>query len=336
MTNDAIRVDAGPTERETTPMQREQTLLGDIGATNARFSLMANGALGPVTELEVARYARFPDAVADFLNHHGDPVQVSRALLAVAGPVEGNRCKLTNCPWTIDGDELRTTFRLAKVRVVNDFAATAYSLPSLAATDLHAIGGGRAVPGAPMAALGPGTGLGVACLVPAADELAVIAGEGGHATLGAGSEREAAVMDCLRRQFGHVSAERAISGAGLENLYRAIATLDQSKATARDAAEITHSALAGRCRTAVAALDMFCALLGSFAGNVALTFGARGGVYIAGGISPRIVAFLERSQFRRRFEDKGRLRPYLEAIPVNVIVHPAAAFMGLKALGDRS
>jgi glucokinase len=336
MTVDAIRLDASPTERETMPMQRAQTLLGDIGATNARFSLLANGAFGPVTELEVARYARFPDAVADFLNHHGDPAQVSRALLAVAGPVEGDRCKLTNCPWIIDGDELRTTFRLAKVRLVNDFAATAYSLPSLAARDLHAIGGGRAVPGAPMAVLGPGTGLGVACLVPAANEPVVIAGEGGHATLTAASERETAVIDYLRRQFGHISAERAISGSGLENLHRAIAALDQSKATARDAAEITESALAGRCRTAVAALDMFCAFLGSFAGDVALTFGARGGVYIAGGISPRIVAFLERSQFRRRFEDKGRLRPYLEAIPVNLIVHPAAAFVGLKALDGRS
>jgi glucokinase len=330
------RLDASPTEREAMPMQHEQTLLGDIGATNARFSLLANGALGPVTELEVARFARFPDAVADFLNHHGDGAQVSRALLAVAGPVEGDRCELTNCPWIIDSNELRTTFHLAKVRIVNDFAATAYSLPSLAATDLHAIGGGRAVGGAPMAVLGPGTGLGVACLVPAAGGPAVIAGEGGHATLAAGSEREAAVIDHLRRQFGHVSAERAISGPGLENLYRAIAALDGSEAAARDAAEITKRALAGRCRTAVAALDMFCALLGAFAGNVALTFGARGGVYIAGGISPRIVAFMERSQFRRRFEDKGRLRPYLEAIPVNVIVHPAAAFMGLKALDDRS
>src|SRR5580704_13888429 len=121
----------------------EQALLGDIGATNARFSLLANGALGPVTELEVARYAQFRDAVADFLNRHHDQGLVTHALLAVAGPVDGERCKLTNCPWTIDGSELRATFRLAKVRLVNDFAATAHSLPSLAAADLHSIGGGR-------------------------------------------------------------------------------------------------------------------------------------------------------------------------------------------------
>lgn len=314
--------------------QFEQTLLGDIGATNARFSLLANGALGPITEFEVARYARFPDVVAAFLNMHRDQAQVTQALLAAAGPVEGERCKLTNCSWIIDGDELRTTFRLARVRLVNDFAATAYSLPSLSAGDLHAIGGGQAVPGAPMAVLGPGTGLGVACLVPGAKEPVVIAGEGGHATFAAASQREDAVIDYLRRQFGHVSAERVVSGHGLENLYGAIAALDQREARSRDAAEITKTALDGSCRTAVAALEMFCAFLGAFSGSVALTFGARGGVYIAGGIAPRIVTFMGRSQFRRRFEDKGRLRPYLEAIPSNVVVHAAAAFMGLKALDD--
>lgn len=314
------------------PKQLEQTLLGDIGATNARFSLLANDALGPVSEFEVARYARFPDVVAAFLNMHRDQVPLTNALLAVAGPVESERCKLTNCSWIIDVNELRTTFGLAKVRVVNDFAATAYSLPSLTPADLYAIGGGRAVPRAPMAVLGPGTGLGVACLVPGSKEPAVIAGEGGHATFAAASHREDAVIDYLRCNFGHVSAERVVSGAGLENLYQAIAVLDEREVPSRDAAEITKTALNGSCRTACAALDMFCALLGSFSGNVALTFGARGGVYIAGGIAPRIAEFIGRSEFRERFEEKGRLRPYLEAIPSNVIVHSAAAFMGLKSL----
>src|SRR3984957_2632716 len=302
----------------------EQTLLGDIGATNARFCLLAHGTLGPVSNYEVARYARFPDVVADFLKMHRDQMPVSDALLAVAGPVEDGRCKLTNCPWIIDADELRSKFRLAKVRVLNDFAATAYSLPSLAAVDLYALGGGRAVAGAPVAVLGPGTGLGVACLVPGAGDPAVIAGEGGHATIAGGCDREDAVIAHLRGRFGHLSAERIISGAGLENLYQAIAVLERSEASLRAAAEITGAALDGSCQTAIAALQMFCGLLGSFAGNVALTFGARGGVIIAGGIAPRIVSFMASSKFRRRFEDKGRLRPYLEAVPSNVIVHSAA------------
>ena len=175
---------------------------------------------------------------------------VTGALLAVAGPVEGGRSKLTNCSWVIDADELRRTFGLAEVRVVNDFAATAHSLPSLAAADLQPLGGGRAVPGAPMAVLGPGTGLGVACLVPGASEPAVIAGEGGHATFAAASAREDAVIDYLRRRFGHVSAERMVSGTGLENLYQAIAALDGSEAPSRDAAETNQDRLDGTCRTA--------------------------------------------------------------------------------------
>jgi glucokinase len=315
--------------------QFEQTLLGDIGATNARFCLLSNGTLGPVANFEVARYPHFADVVADFLKMHRDQMPVSDALLAVAGPVEDGRCKLTNCPWIIDADELRGKFRLAKVRVINDFAATACSLPSLAADDLYALGGGRAVAGAPMAVLGPGTGLGVAGLVFGAREPVVIAGEGGHATIAGACDREDAVMAHLRGRFGHVSAERMISGAGLENLYQAIAALERSEAPLCDAAEITRAALDGSCGTAVAALQMFCALLGSFAGNVALMFGARGGVFIAGGIAPKILPFLARSQFRRRFEDKGRLRPYLEAIPSNVILHSAAAFVGLKSLAAR-
>jgi glucokinase len=326
------RPDAGPTERGTMHRRLAQTLLGDIGATNARFSLLANGTLGPVTHFEVARYPRFADAVADFLQTSGEQAPVTDALFAVAGPVEDGRCRLTNCPWTIDGAELCAHFRLTQVRIVNDFAATAYSLPSLAAADLHPIGGGRAVPGAPMAVLGPGTGLGVAGLVPGAKEAVIIAGEGGHATIAGASRREDAVIDFLRGRFGHVSAERVISGAGIENLHQAIAALDASGAPACDAPEITRRALDGSCPTAVGALEMFCALLGAFAGNVALMLGARGGVHIAGGIAPRILGFLERSEFRRRFEDKGRFRSYLEAIPSSVIVHPAAAFLGLQAL----
>jgi glucokinase len=314
----------------------EQTLLGDIGATNARFCLLSNGTLGPVANFEVAGYARFDDAVADFLKMHRDQMPVGDALLAVAGPVEDGRCKLTNCFWIVDAEELRGKFRLDRVRVINDFAATACALPSLTAADLYALGGGRAVTGAPLAVLGPGTGLGVAGLVFGACEPVVVAGEGGHAGIAGACEREDAVMAHLRGRFGHVSAERMISGAGLENLHQAIVVLERGEAQACDAAAITRAALDGTCPTAVAALEMFCALLGSFAGDVALTFGARGGVFIAGGIAPRIVPFLARSDFRRRFEDKGRLRPYLEAVPSNLIVHPAAAFLGLKALAARA
>jgi len=183
-----------------------------------------------------------------------------------------------------------------------------------------------------MAVLGPGSGLGVACLIDHSERRVVIASEGGHATLAPICEQEDHIVAHLRKRFGHVSAERAISGSGLENIYQAIAALEGLEIPPRNAAEITKSAFSGECALARQSLYAFCAFLGSFAGNVALTFGARGGVYIAGGISPRILDFLIRSEFRKRFEAKGRLRNYLEAIPSYVITHQAAALIGLKSL----
>ena len=313
---------------------RERLLLGDIGATNAKFAVLSNGVLGPVKSFAVADFPRFVDVVDAFLDSDCRPLTVQEALLAVAGPVEDNRCVLTNCPWIFDAGELRTALGFAKIHLCNDFEATALSLPHLTAADLYPLGEGKAVRGAPMAVLGPGTGLGVACLVPGSHGSTVVASEGGHVTMAAASRREDAIIDHLRRQFGHVSAERVISGAGLENLYRAVVTLDGVHAPTRDAAGITKAALDGDCPSARTALEVFCSMLGTVAGNVALTFGARGGVYIAGGIAPRITDFMARSEFRARFEHKGRLRTYVEAIPSSVIVHPAATFIGLKTIAE--
>jgi glucokinase len=143
------------------------------------------------------------------------------------------------------------------------------------------------------------------------------------------------IIDYLRREFSHVSAERVVSGAGLENLYRAVIAIDGIEAPKRNAAEITNAALDGTCPTARAAVDLFCAMLGTFAGNVALMFGARGGVFIAGGIAPRLTEYIARSEFRARFEHKGRFREYLASIPSSIIVHPAATFMGLRSIAER-
>ncbi len=313
----------------------EHMLLGDIGATNARLALLSDGVLGPIDLFTVAEFARFIDAVDVFLQRRGRHIPVQEALLAVAGPVTEDRCVLTNCPWTIDGPELRARFGFAKVHICNDFEATALSLPQLRAADLYPLGRGTAVSGEPMAVLGPGTGLGVACFVPASPNSVVIASEGGHATMAASSPREDAIIDHLRGEFGHVSAERVVSGVGLENLYRAIVVLDGVDAPQRSAAEITKAALDGNCPIARMALELFCAMLGTIAGNAALMFGARGGVYIAGGIAPRLTDFMARSEFRARFERKGRLQTYLVSIPSSVIVHPAATFLGLRSLAER-
>jgi len=254
----------------------------------------------------------------------------------VAGVVKGERCALTNNLWVVDGAEMRARFGFTTVHIVNDFEAIAWSLPHLTGMNVRALGYGEPVARAPMAVLGPGTGLGVAAYVPDQKQAFVLAGEGGHITMPSGSAREDAIIAHLRQRFEHVSAERVISGNGLENLYRAIASIDGSIVPNRGAADVTRAALGGTCEVSRAALDMFCAMLGDVAGNCALMFGARAGVYIAGGIIPRICDYLPRTQFRARFEAKGRMRAYLEAIPVYLILYEGAALIGLRALAARA
>jgi glucokinase len=309
----------------------KRVLLGDIGGTNARFALASKDALGEVMSFEVAKYPRFMDALAFFLKEVRSPI--TRAVIAVAGPIVEQRAKLTNQAWIIDADELKSSLGL-QARIVNDFQAVALSLPVLRSEDLVGIGGGKIEDAAPKAVLGPGTGLGVACLANSPEGPVIITSEGGHATLAGTCEREDRIIQYLRGKFGHASAERAISGSGLENLYQAVAAADGLTVGTPSAAEITSHALTRDCEIAYEALHTFCAFLGSFAGNVALTFGAKGGIYIAGGISPRILEFLAGSEFRSHFESKGRFRSYLEAVPSYVIVHPAAAFLGLQSLLD--
>jgi len=318
----------------TPAVARSNVLLGDIGATNARFAELGDGRLGEMKSFKVANFRTFEEVLEAFLDQRRSTPDFSHALLALAGPVEAGRCKLTNTSWIVDPLELSRLLGF-EVRIVNDFQAVAYSLPLLAPPDLRAMGGGKPQEGAAKVALGPGSGLGIACLVETAGGPFVIPSEGGHSTLAGNSQREDAIIGVLRERFRHASAERAISGPGLENIFQAIAKLDGRDPMATDAAEITRRALTRECEVAYEALSTFCSLLGSFAGSVALTFGARGGVYIAGGIAPRIVEFLAHSQFRARFESKGRFRHYLEQIPSSIIVHPAAAFLGLKTLAEQ-
>jgi glucokinase len=311
--------------------QSDEFLLADIGGTHARFALTVNGQPGPVEDIRVASHPRTADALAAFLARHPG-TQLRGAVLAGAGPVYDNRIAMTNSAWVIDGAELARGFDLPWVQVINDFEALAWALPALGPEHLHAIGGGKPLPGAPCAVLGPGTGLGVACLVHGARGLDAVVSEGGHASLPSASVREDAIVGYLRSRFGHVSAERALSGGGLVNLYGAVAALDGVAVPDRDAAEISQEGVAGTCPTCRTALDLFCAFLGTFAGDAALMFGARGGIYIAGGIVPKFLDFFANSQFRPRFESKGRLSKYLQGVPTQVILHKDPAFVGLAYL----
>ncbi|MBD0272316.1 MAG: glucokinase, partial [Acetobacteraceae bacterium] len=221
---------------------------------------------------------------------------------------------------------------IGAVRVVNDFAARSWSLPELAPAALFPLGGGAGEPGAPMAVLGPGTGLGVGAFLPPDRALVT---EGGHASLAADCPREAAVVAWLRARHGHVSAERVLSGMGLTNLHAALAAIDGVQTPRRDAAAVTAAGLSGDCALCREALCMFCAILGSFAGDLALLYGARGGVFVAGGIPPRFPQFIAESEFRARFEGKGRFNEWLRPVPAYVVTRLDAAMLGLAALARR-
>jgi glucokinase len=313
------------------------SLVADVGATNARFALIGRtGAIEAVRVFACADYPSLQDAIEAYLaadmQASGLPVRLRAAALAVAGPVGGDRVTLTNHPWSFSIRELRRHLGIDRLMVVNDFTAVALATPHLKPADRSAIGGGAPVASAPIGVLGPGSGLGVSGMVPCDDRWIPLSGEGGHVTMSPATARESVVLDRMRQRFDHVSAERLLSGPGLVNLYNTLAEIDGVPAVAYTAAQITDPSIGEadpRCRETV---DMFCAMLGAIAGNLALTLGARGGVYIAGGIVPKLGAVFAASRFRERFEDKGRLHPYLESIPTYVITHPLPAFVGLAAL----
>ena len=313
---------------------KRKVLLADIGGTNARFALLADGTVGNIAHLAVSDFGSFGEALDRYLGGLPQAGVIGAAILAVSGAVEDGRCALTNNPWVIDAAELRAAHGFSMVRLINDFEAVAWALPRLSPGQLLRVGGRQPVEGAPLVALGPGTGLGVAASIPHADGHLVLPSEGGHSTMAGSSPREDAVIAHLRRRLGHVSAERVLSGNGLENLHDALAALDDITLPRRSAAEITRAGIEGSCPTSRAAIDMFCAMLGTVAGNLALTFGAKGGIFIAGGVLRHMPEYFAGSQFRARFEEKGRFRSYLEPIPAYLILDDDAAFDGLRHLAE--
>lgn len=310
----------------------DSILLGDIGGTNARFAMLNRGTIGPIEYIGVAGCSGVIEAIRKYLGGRVENVPVKQAVLGLAGTVENNRCEMTNSGWIVDVPMLQDVFDFQEVRLFNDFEALAWSLPHLDAADLLPLGGSPPVSHAPILVIGPGTGFGASCLLTRNGRPVVVASEAGHSTLPATSRREDEIVEVLRGRFGHVSIERAISGPGLVNLYEALAVVDGAAIPTRDGSSITQAALNDDCSFSRSALDMFCAMLGTVAGNLALTFCARGGVYIAGGIVHRFPEYFARSEFRARFEAGGRYHAYLHDIPVNLIRRPDTTFLGLKAL----
>ena len=310
----------------------ETRLVGDIGGTNARFGLVSpDGAVLHSGIFAAADFADIAAALRSYLEQRGELPMPRTGALAIAAAITGDHIRMTNHPWSFSVAALRDELGLERLIAINDFTAVALSLPRLSPADRLPVGGGEPVAGTPIAVLGPGSGLGASGLVPTSSGWRALTGEGGHQTMAPASERENGVLQVMRRHFDHVSAERVLSGPGLVNLYNSLAALDGVPAAQYTAAQITDPETASRDTLCQEATAMFCAMLGTVAGNLALTLGAQGGVYIAGGIVPRLGARFVESAFRERFEAKGRMRTYLAAIPCYVVTHPLPAFLGCAA-----
>jgi glucokinase len=308
-----------------------------VGGTHARFAIIDTS--GPLPwevrqrqDLEEA-FPTFTEALRRYFERAGVGAVPSVAAIAVAGPVTGGSARFTNRGWTISEAEL-TAFGFRSALLINDFAALAFAVEVLGGADLRTIGPELEAPAdGTVTILGPGTGFGVSCLARHAGHAVPMATEGGHMGFAPSDELELAALQSMWKQFGRVSVERVLSGSGLETLYRTLEQLGGRQPRPLSAAQITAGAAdndAG-CRSTLA---LFCSIFGAVAGDLALAHGARGGVYIAGGIAQKIEDFLRASAFRRRFEDKGRLAPFVAAIPTRLIVNPHVALLGAARAGQ--
>jgi glucokinase len=299
-------------------------LIADIGGTNARFALVEpDGTVRDERHLLVRDYPDPAAAIEAYLGRDS----VAEAVIAVATFVERDEISFTNSPWRFSVAGLKARLGLRALAVINDFVAQALAMPHLAG-ELEQMGGGAAEPGRAVGVLGAGTGLGVSALIPGKGGWTALPTEGGHVSFAPGNEREDLVLGVMRARLGHVSNERLLSGQGLLNLASSLATVDGRATGAGSAEEVAEAARTGRCPACVEAVAVFSALLGAAAGDLALTVGARGGVYVAGGVCLRLGPLFDRAAFRRRFVEKGRMRAYLEPIPAWLVLRGDTGLLG--------
>ena len=311
---------------------RFPVLIGDIGGTNARFAILVDSNAEPKTfpVVQTADFATIDEAIQSAILDRTSIIPQS-AVLAVAGPVEGDEIDLTNCDWVVRPRKMMETMGFSDIIVINDFEAQALAVVALDDENLEMVCPGRSEATGSRVVLGPGTGLGMAGLVHAQHTWFPVPGEGGHVDMGPRSERDLEIFPHLERIEGRVAAEQILCGRGMVNLYRAINAADGKKPVHETPAEISSAGLDGSDPVAVETLDLFVTYLGRLAGDMALIFMARGGVYLSGGIAQKIVPTLKNGHFRAAFEDKAPHGALVKDIPVYVITHPKAALVGLAA-----
>ena len=307
-------------------------LIGDIGGTNARFALLTDAYAEPrfFPNVQTAEFPTINDSIhVSVLDKTS--VQPRSTILAIAGPIQGDEIPLTNCPWVVKPKEMISDLGFSDVLVINDFEAQALAIASLADKDREQIGGGQSLMSASKAVLGPGTGLGVAGLVHAQHAWIPVPGEGGHIDVGPRSDRDYQLFPLYETIEGRISAEQLLCGRGLVNIYHAICKADGLEPKLKTPADISNAALSGEAPdiAAVETLTLFSSYLGRVAGDIALIFMAKGGVFLAGGISQKILPALKGPAFRAGFEDKAPHSAVMRQIPTFVVTHPQAALSGL-------
>ena len=311
-------------------------VVADIGGTNARFAVVVGRdgeqfLFEDVQILKGANYDDFEDAFADYLSNHTDE-KIQAACVAIAGPIQGDEVKMTNLPWAFSQSDLAQKYGLKLFTAINDYTALAVATSRLPDSGLASLVTGTRLSNKNKAILGPGTGLGVAGLAFAEDFWLPIPSEGGHVNIAPADAFEAEIIALAIKSQGHVSAEDFVSGPGLVNLYRYIAEVrGETPELALKPSDISDKALSNTDALCRETLGMFCAFLGTVSGNLALTYGAHGGVYVTGGIIPRFVDFVVQSQFSERFRNKGKMSHFLEDIPVDVVIYEQTAFLGAAA-----
>lgn len=303
-------------------------LVADIGGTNARFALeTAPQKIEQVEVLPCNDYDTVVDAARAYLKLVGNP-KISHSAIAIANPVLGDWVQMTNHHWAFSIETTRQALGLETLIVLNDFTAQALAITRLGDDELVQVGGSHQVENAPKAVIGPGTGLGVSGLIPSNSGWVPLAGEGGHVSFSPFDDAEIMIWQYARKKYGHVSAERFLSGAGLTLIHEALSAKEGIKRQKLRPSEISAQALSGSSPLCRLTLDIFCAMLGTAASNLALTLGAGGGVYLCGGIIPRFIDYFKHSPFRTRFESKGRFDAYLAAIPVYIVLGKYPGIVG--------
>jgi len=308
-------------------------LVADIGGTNIRVGYFVDSDLDvkQLTVFQCNQYISLADVLQSYIEQQKLSNCEINACLAIACPVENDLISMTNLPWEFSQSALKEQLNFHSLHLINDYTAIAHAVPFLTEQQKVQIGTGQVINNKPIAICGPGTGLGVANVVFKDGQCVCLGGEGGHVDFAPTDGVEIKILEFLLTKYQHVSYEQLLSGLGLEQIYQALSHINGTKAENFSAKDISENAIEKNCTTCEQALNQFCKILGSFAGNLALTIASFGGVYIAGGIVPRFIQYFEKSEFRARFEAKGRFNDFNRSIPTFVITESQPGILGASA-----